>query len=315
MKNYKLLGLLSVISLLFVMTNCSEPYIPPTSQDDQQFVIEGFVEAGENTFPVYVLITKSIPFISEVGQETFESIFVSDADVRVTDGDKEVQLTQLCANDPNLPDVFKEAVAAFFGIEISEMAPNICVYVDILDQITKEIGRSYDLQVTIGEEVMTATTTIPRHIPLENIKVADTPGDGIDTLAKLNVTVSDPVGRDYHRYVSGIGDRGYTPPFTSVTDDAFFDGDSFEFPLDRASYPDEDFDFATVGFWPRGDTARIKWMNLDKVHFDFWNTRDFAANSGGPFSNYTRIAGNVDGALGIWGGYSISEYVIPIPPK
>ena len=51
----------------------------------------------------------------------------------------------------------------------------------------------------------------------------------------------------------------------------------------------------------------------DEAHFDFWNTRDFSANSAGPFSSYTRIKGNVDGALGIWGGYSVDSYRLFVP--
>ncbi|MBK7223573.1 MAG: DUF4249 family protein [Saprospiraceae bacterium] len=56
-------------------------------------------------------------------------------------------------------------------------------------------------------------------------------------------------------------------------------------------------------------------MCLDKVHFDFWKTRDFAANSGGPFSSYTRIKTNINGGLGIWGGYSVQNYRLYCPPK
>jgi len=125
--------------------------------------------------------------------------------------------------------------------------------------------------------------------------------------------VDDPIGEDYYRYETSLNDRGLIAQFQSTTNDAFFDGQEFEFPLNRAEYPEDDTEFNDFGLYPRGDTVLIKWMNIDREHFDFWNTRDFSANSGGPFANYTRIDGNLEGALGIWGGYSISQYVLPIP--
>ena len=288
---------------------------PNTVEEDQQFVIEGFVEAGDNPFPVYVIVSKSLPYIAEFGPETFNTIFIDSAEVVVNDGDKDVSLIRLCANDTNLPPEIAEAVADFFGIEISDMAPNICVYVDLFDQVIKEVGRTYDLTVTIGENQITGSTTIPRHVPLTELRFDEPPGEPTDSLARLWVTASDPAGTDYYRYLTATNDSTFVAPFASVNDDTFFDGQSFEFPLDRAAYPTEEVDFNNFGLWTRGDSAHIKWMNLDKTHFDFWNTRDFAANNGGPFANYTRITGNLDGALGVWGGYSVSYYSALVPPR
>ena len=143
----------------------------------------------------------------------------------------------------------------------------------------------------------------------------DPPGEPSDEIARLWVNVAHPAGTDCYRYLTGINDRGFVAPFQSTTDDTFFDGQNFEFPLTKAEYPQDEPDPATFGWFPRGDSVHIKWLNLDKAHFDFWTTRDFSSNSGGPFSSYTRIAGNVDGALGIWGGYSSSEYNLYCPPK
>jgi hypothetical protein len=314
MIKFRIYPILLFVSLSYYYS-CSEPYFPKTLEEDQQFVIEGFVEAGENPFPVYVIVTKSIPYIAEISPETFNSIFIDSAEVIVNDGDKDILLTRLCANDTDLPPVIAQAVAEFFGIEISETAPNICVYVDIFDQVVKEVGRTYDLKVNIGETQITGTTTIPRHIPLNQIRFDEPPGEPSDSLARLWASADDPVGTDYYRYQTAINDSIFVAPFNSVTDDAFFDGRSFEFPLDRAAYPTEQIDFNNFGLWARGDSAHIKWMNLDKAHFDFWNTRDNSANSGGPFSNYIRIKGNLHGALGIWGGYSVSYYSTYVPPK
>jgi hypothetical protein len=106
------------------------------------------------------------------------------------------------------------------------------------------------------------------------------------------------------------------PPFGSVTDDAIFDGKEFEFPLQRAQRRGglvlilRHLDFTGVAILSQSNGATI-----DKAHFDFWNTRDFSASSGGPFAAYTRISTNINGGLGIWGGYAVGVYSMKVPPK
>ena len=57
-----------------------------------------------------------------------------------------------------------------------------------------------------------------------------------------------------------------------------------------------------------GDSVLIKWTTIDEAHFDFWNTLEFSNANQGPFSSYTRLQSNINGGLGIWGGYSVSYY-------
>ncbi len=305
---------ITILGIIFIQS-CSEPYVPNTFEEDQQFVVEGFVEAGNDAAPAYVIITKSIPFISEIDQSTFESLFIDTAEVFVYDGLMTTQLTKLCTQDPSLPDFIKEAIADFLGISIDDMSSNICVYVDIFDNVTREIGRTYDLSITIGDHEITGTTSIVRHNPLFDLIWEDPPGEPNDSLAQLMVSIADKEGEDYYRYLTATGDRRLVAPFQSTTNDIFFDGQDFEFPLNKAEYPEDDIDFNTFGLYTRGDSVEIKWMNIDKAHFDFWNTRDFSSNNNGPFSSYTRITGNLNGALGIWGGYSSSTYKLYCPPK
>jgi len=133
--------LLLYFGLSMVLMNCTEPYTPNTLESDQQYVVEGYVEAGDGALPPYVVVTRSIPFISEVDQTTFESLFVDTAVVTVNDGDKDVELTKICTNDPSLPPLVRDAVASFLGINPGDMGPNVCIYVDFGFAITREIGR------------------------------------------------------------------------------------------------------------------------------------------------------------------------------
>jgi hypothetical protein len=93
-----------------------------------------------------------------------------------------------------------------------------------------------------------------------------------------------------------------------VTEDVFFNGKTFEFQLLKAENINEDLDPETFGLYTIGDSIGIKWCNIDKDHFEFWNTLEFSNANQGPFAGYTRIDSNIEGGLGIWGGYSVSFY-------
>lgn len=304
-----------IFSILF-LSSCEEDYIPDTSISQQEIVVEGYVEVGKGSNPTFVILTKSIPFISTISPDKFTELFIKGAEVSVYDGNKNVALTEFCLAD--VPDDLKEQVYAVLGLNPDSTTADICVYADIFGQITRDYGRKYDLTVKYDGKTLTASTTVPSFVGLYDFEWQDPPGAPNDTLAELNVRINDPGDeKNYYRYFTATGkDRQLIPPFGSVTDDALFDGvDSLIFPLQKAQRRNGDFDPETFGLYERGDSVFVKWCTIDKFHFDFWNTRDFAANSGGPFSSYTRISSNIKGGLGIWGGYAVETYKLYAPPK
>jgi len=304
----KLLMLVMVLMLGFAA--CTEPFEPDTDTV-QPLVVEGFVEAGNGSVPTYVILTRSLPFITSVDGERLEELFVNDAVITVHDGDKTTQLAELCLDD--LPPALRLLVAESLNINPNNLL-NICAYVDLLDEIKRESGRTYNLRIETGEEILTATTTIPQLVPLYDFSFVDPPGEPSDKYARLLTTIDDPVDQDnFYRYKTAEQNGPLVVPFTSVINDVFFNGQTFEFPLAKAENLQEEVPFDEFGLFTRGDSITIKWMNMDEAHFDFWNTRDFSANSAGPFASYTRIAGNVDGALGIWGGYAVDNYRLYVP--
>lgn len=293
---------------------CEEEYIPDTSLQEQEIVVEGYVEVGSNSNPTFVILTKSIPFISTIEPDKFTELFLRGATVNVNDGDKTVQLVEVCLSD--IPDELKAEVYEVLGFSPDSSSVDICLYADILGLLTKDYGRKYDLTVQLGEKVITASTTVPFFVPLDSLRWEDTPGIPSDTLAQLLVTIDDPAGvANFYRYQTATEGNGFLAPFNSVIDGEIFDGKKFDIPLQKAERRGGDFDPNSFGLYLRGDTVTIKWSTIDKAHFDFWNTRDFSANSGGPFSSYTRISSNVKGGLGIWGGYATAQYKSVVPLK
>ncbi|MCZ2101387.1 MAG: DUF4249 domain-containing protein [Chitinophagales bacterium] len=305
-----------VLFAMVVFVSCEEPFTPDTSLYEPQIVVEGYVETGIGSLPAYVFLTKSIPFIASIDGQDFGDLFVKNAEVSVFDGDQTVQFTALCLQD--LPDDIKKKAGELLGINTDSLQSNICVYIDLADQLIRAEGRRYDLTVKVDDQILTATTTLPSGVDLYDFKWVEPAGLAIDTMAELRVMVEDPAEEaNFYRYLTATErDRQFIPPpFGSVIDDAIFNGKAFEIPLQRAQRRNGDFDPDTFGLYVRGDSAYIKWCTIDKAHFDFWNTRDYAAANSGSFSSYTRVTSNIQGGLGIWGGYTVRVYRLYCPPK
>ena len=128
MKN--ILHILLLLSLMVFVMSCEEEYIPVKTSEGQKFVVEGYIETGENTLPPYLILTRTLDFYSEIGPEQFSNTFVHGADVRVSDGSKEVLFEEVCFLD--LPPEIRQQVAAQFGYNSDSLQINFCVYIDLL---------------------------------------------------------------------------------------------------------------------------------------------------------------------------------------
>lgn len=296
-----------LLLLLLVLGACEEEFIPETSSEDLEVVVEGAIEAGEGTPPAYVILTKSLPFFSEIGVEELNQIFLHDAEIVIHDGEKEVELDELCLSE--IPDEIKEIILEQF--DLNERL-DFCVYIDIQDQLTRAPGLSYSLFIAVDGDTLTAETTIPEHVPLDSLMFAAPPGEPNEELAQLLVTLNDPgEAENFYRYFVRINDGVFEATIQSIFDDVFFDGKEFEFQLIR---PEEggDVDPETFGLYTVGDVVTIRWTTLDKDHFNFWNSLEFARSNQGPFAGFTRIESNINGGLGVFGGYSVSQYTLPV---
>jgi len=309
MKNFKYLIVVIILGWIFV--SCQEQYYPETSINAQQYVVEGYIEARENPLPAYVILTQSFPFFDSISTNSFEESFIKGAVVEVNDGDSTIVLSEVCLS--NLPDQFKVIVAGFLGLDIDQVTADLCIYVDLFYELQYEAGRQYDLEIDINGDQITGTTTIPEFIPLTDFRWEAPTDMENDSMVQLWAKMIDPPTVDYYRYKTGTFGREMTSLPFSVVNDLFFDDSEFEFPLDRAMYLDEEFDINTIGFYTRGDTVRIDWMVIDEAHFNFWNTLEFNNANQGPFSSYTIVDYNLEGAIGIWGGYAVSDYELIVP--
>jgi len=305
--------LLFLCSILIM--SCEEEYIPEIANAEPEIVVEGYIEAGPGAIPPYILLTRSTSFFSSIDANQINDLFVHDADIRITNETDTIVLEELCLN--SLTQIQQELVAGLLGLggSIDSVGIDICVYVQpTLTPQLGEAGKRYDLDIQVEGEHITATTTIPVHAPLDSVRYA--PHPTTDSLVELRSFVNDPPGiANYYRYFTQRNSEPFYPPPQSVVPDNFFTGESFEIPLARGQVVNtpEDFDPETFGYFWKGDTITVKWCTLDEAHYDFWSTLEYNSGSEGPFASFTRVKSNINGGLGVWGGYGASYHNLIVP--
>jgi hypothetical protein len=310
----------------FWLCSCEEPYTPETVFEEPELVVEGYVEYGDEAMPPYVILTKSYNFSNTISANALNNLFVRGADVRVSDGQQEVQLTEVCLADlAGLDTALQRSVAQAIGLGGADLSQlNFCIYLDVsgflgTSPLTIAPGRSYTLRIRTqdGKEV-NALTTLVAPVPMDTFFWANHPGyPANDSLVELRSRFSDPVDQEnYYRIFTRRNNEPMYPASSfaigSVTDDKIFNGQAFVFPVQRGQNPTAEFDITTAGYFWRGDTITIRGASLDRAHFRFWQTLEYNAGSQGPFGTYVRIQSNVQGALGIWGGISYRDYQVVI---
>ena len=313
------------------LASCEEEYIPETVYSQPQVVVEGYIEMAADALPPYVLLTESRPYLSTFDTEALNNLFIHDADVWITDGVDTVKLTEVCLEDlAALDTALRNSVAQGLGLNAGgnfNQDLNLCAYIDLNAFATGQpsldiaVGKRYDLIVEIANRPrITASTTMPRHIPVDSIWYQDHPEyPRNDSLVQVVGYFRDPANEDnYYRIFSRRNSEPIYPASTlgvavSVTDDNIFDGQSSSFALQRGQPLTADFDPNTFGYFWRGDTVVLRAASLDYDHFRFWQTAEYNSNSQGPFANYVRIQSNIKNGLGVFGAISYADYTIIIP--
>ena len=86
---------ITIVALSVIAFACQEEFIPAEVQGPHPLVVEGYIEASEDlSSPPYVFLTRSFPFFNELSGDELDDFFVHDADVRVSDGEREVVLQE-----------------------------------------------------------------------------------------------------------------------------------------------------------------------------------------------------------------------------
>jgi len=294
---------------LFALFACEEDITLDLPVGEEQLVVEGFIENG---MPPIILLTKTMPYFAKTDINSFSEIYVAGAKMKVSDGSNSVDLMEI--NFKTLPDSIAAFLSAFLQVPVEELRKlNLVLYTSI--QMFGQEGKTYTLTIDKDSHHLKAVTTIPKIVVPDSVWIVPHTDKNNDSLKLVNMSITDPKGdKNFYRYFTQRNNEGYFPNrFRSVFNDALVDGQNLIVPVVRGESRTSQFNQLTYGSFKKGDTVTIKLCAIDSKHYDFWSTFENSVSSGGPYAVPVQIKSNVDGGLGIWGGYGATYFEIVIP--
>lgn len=260
-------------------------------------VVDAEIENGKA--PVVVL-TKSLSFFSQVSPELLAGSFVRNADVFMSNGTLTHKLKEYAY--PLIPGY----TAYYYSIDSSSLAT----------AFEGALNTSYTLKIISAGIEYNASTVIPEinSVP-DSFYFKKAPQNPDTSKRVLFIKATDPRGLgNYVRYFTKKNSQPFFPGENSVYSDEVIDGTTYEVQLpqgiDRNNPPDEE-----ENFFKRSDTVTLKFCNITRPTYTFWNTWEFAYQSiGNPFSQPNKVIGNIsNGALGSFCGYAAWYRTIIVP--
>lgn len=275
---------------------------------DSKIVVYGIIENG---FPPYVILTESLDFFSYIDSTTVAETFIEGADITYSVDGKTFKMQQYSIQQNGF-NLIAYVPSPIDSITIGG------VDIPIFDSLQfGKIGKQYDLRIEVNGKVLTSTTTIPDTLTLHNFRFNPNPDPKKDSLVSLSCTYDDPAQLgNFARLLTRVNQDQFLPDrFQSVYSDELINGGTFEdLVIPKGENANVDFDNETYSYFNRGDTIVVKWCAIDKAHYDFWITIETDRNnSGNPFGRPTVVRSNINGGLGIWGGYGAIYRVLYAP--
>lgn len=279
-----------VIAFCFIINACTTDVTFKVPAPDEKLVVEGYIYINQ---PPVILLTKNSPFYGTTNLSDLSNYFVHHAIIKVSDGIDTVQLSE---------------------INFDTAGVHIGVYTDVTSTIKGAPDKTYFLWIEAEGKKVSAVTSIPPTRALDSIYLEENVKPDKPQLVRLICRYTDPSAPGNRvRYFTKRNHEEFKPGANSVFDDKLINGTTFDFPLDRGVTDADTLSYVDYGYFNRGDTITVKWCNIDQYTFDFWRTLEFEKNSGGPFSSPIKIKSNINGGLGIWGGYNDTYQTVIAP--
>ena len=273
---------------LLLLVSCEKNINFDLNDSAAVLVVDAQIE--NNRAPVVVLTT-SQSYFSQITPQLLAGSFVRNAEVYMSNGILTHRLKEYAY------DLIPGYTAYYYGIDSSSLST----------AFEGAFGTDYTLRIVADGKEYTAATRIPalQTVP-DSFYFKQAPQNPDTNKRVLMVKATDPAGLgNYVRYFTQRNSEPMYPGENSVYSDEVFDGTTYEVQLpqgiDRNDPPSED-----ENFFFKSDTVTLKFCNIDRPTYRFWNTWEFAFQSvGNPFSQPNKVIGNIsNGALGAFCGYA-----------
>ena len=275
------------IALTLLTPGCTDDVELRLPDYEPKLVIDGFIEQDRYAF---VALTKSAEFFKDISKEDLQRASVISAKVTISDGERAEVLT-LRRNSRGFPPL------AYHGTEI-----------------LGEVGKTYTLTIENENKVYTATTTIMPPPEFDSLWFEADDAE-VERYILRGTFTDDPDQVNYYRTFTQRKniDSHPVPVYLSALGDRFFNGKTLTIDLLRGANNFNQIESDI--YFDKDDTVLVKFCSMDQAHFDFWRTleREVYA-TGNPFSSSGNeiIFNTSEGAMGIWGGYGASYYVLVV---
>ena len=275
---------LYLYTLILLNLSCQKEIDLNLPEAEEQIVVDGYIE--NNAYP-YVVLTRSVPFFSEIDSVQLRSLVVTTAKVTVT-CDSVSEILTLQPNEKFFPPYVYRGTT-FKG----------------------EAGKKYSLKVEVSNKVITANTSITNKASIDSIWFE--PLKDNDTLGLLWMQIQDnPNESDYYRVLTKRKgkDSNYIPSMIfSAFSDINFNGKLFKIAVYKGitdfSHPLEDIYFNIK------DTVNIRLSTMDKESYNCWmSLQNEMVNYGNPLAEPNNpIVTNITNGIGVWTGFGSNYYV------
>jgi Domain of unknown function (DUF4249) len=285
-------------AMVILLGSCEKDIAFDLDEKDASLVVEATIENDE---PPVVILSRSQAYFSKITPEMLLNSFVRNAEITVSNGSKIHRLKEYTINAGAGVTLF------YYSIDSANVAT----------AFVGEFNKKYNLNIKVdGKEYNTSTTIPALTKKIDSLWFKPAPFKDDSNRVVLMGRFTDPPGYgNYIRYFTKRNKENFQPGLNSVFDDQIVDGTTYNIEIERGVNRNEDYDRETYSFFKKGDTATIKFSNIDKATYQFWQTMEFSyASVGNPFSSPTKVLGNIKGALGYFGGYA-SQYKTVIIPK
>ncbi len=275
---------------------------------EPKIVVEGFIEQGD---VARVYLTHS--------QGYFDSIGTDSVDVEIEIGGFPITLT--------LPEFLYKTIVLDAIVTVSDgvKTDTLKMWFDqssfpylfyVGNAIIGEEGGTYSLKIEADNKVLTSSTTIPTVVPIDSLWF-EFMAENEDSLGFIYGIFDDPIDEVnfYRLFTKTEGrDSSWVHQRNSVFPDNTINGDEDNmFVMYHGNNRMENNNEEGSFYFKLGDKVQVKLCTIDYNHYMFWRTFQMSAGGGGnPFAAPVPTETNIEGGLGVWGGYgvSITEYTV-----
>ncbi|GAB3814568.1 DUF4249 family protein [Pontibacter rugosus] len=298
---------------LALLSSCEEDITIDLPKGEEKLVVEGHIEQGA---PPIVILTRTVPVFSSISLESLQESFVHNAEVTVSADGKTYTLNEV----PSVAfsEDFKQALSVQFGVNpaLLQASGNFIFYVYTTDELVGEVGKGYRLQINYEGRTLSAVTTIPQLNPIDSVWTVPHPDPAQDSLRTLYYRYADPdtIGNSIRYFTKRNNEPFYPGLFASVFNDELVNGSTIDYPLDRGEPKGQtEINEDLYSYFGKGDTVTIRWAAIDLPHYRFWSSLEAEQNSNGsPIGSPNITRSNINGGLGVWGGYGVTYHTIII---